>query len=88
VIVVARFLRITALIIAGEMIFALPFHTQRFFRRTMLEPFDISITQLGETLAVCGVAVMFTYFFGGPFADRYSARSLMSVSLLLIRLNT
>ena len=82
----ARFLRITALIIAGEMIFALPFHTQRFFRATMLEAFDISNTQLGDMFAVYGVTAMFSYFFGGPFADRYSARSLMVVSLVLTSL--
>jgi sugar phosphate permease len=80
---VARFLRITALIFAGEMIFALPFHTQRFFRPTMLDAFDISNTQLGDMFAVYGVTAMFSYFFGGPFADRYSARSLMAISLVL-----
>jgi len=58
----------TALIIAGEMIFALPFHTQRFFRATMLEAFDISNTQLGDMFAAYGVTAMFSYFFGGPFA--------------------
>ena len=65
------------------MIFALPFHTQRFFRATMLEAFDISNTQLGDMFAAYGVTAMFSYFFGGPFADRYSARSLMVVSLVL-----
>jgi sugar phosphate permease len=83
---VARFLRITALILAGEMIFALPFHTQRFFRPTLLEAFDISNTQLGDMFAVYGITAMFSYFFGGPFADRYSARSLMVVSLSLTAL--
>jgi len=84
--IVARFLRITALILAGEMIFALPFHTQRFFRPTMLEAFDISNTQLGDMFAAYGVVAMFSYFIGGPFADRYSARSLMAVSLVLTAL--
>ena len=73
----------TALIIAGEMIFALPFHTQRFFRATMLEAFDISNTQLGDMFAAYGVTAMLSYLFGGPFADRYSARSLMIASLVL-----
>ncbi len=79
----ARILRITALILAGEMIFALPFHTQRFFRPTMLEAFDITNTQLGDMFAAYGVVAMISYFAGGPFADRYSARSLMVVSLVL-----
>jgi len=68
------------------MIFALPFHTQRFFRATMLKAFDISNTQLGDMFAVFGVTAMFSYFLGGPFADRYSARSLMVVSLVLTAL--
>jgi hypothetical protein len=34
------------LIIAGEMIFGLPFHTARFFRPTLLEAFGFTNTQL------------------------------------------
>ncbi len=78
-----RVLRITALIIAGEMIFALPFHTQRFFRPTMLEAFNLSNTQLGDMFAVYGLSAMASYLIGGPFADRYSARSLIAGSLVL-----
>ena len=78
-----RILRITALIIAGEMIFALPFHTQRFFRPTLLEAFDLSNTQLGDMFAAYGLTAMVSYLVGGPFADRYSARSLIAGSLVL-----
>ena len=78
----ARILRITALIIAGEMIFSLPFHPQRFFRATLMDSFDITNTQLGDMFAAYGVVAMFSYLIGGPFADRYSARSLMAVSLV------
>ncbi|MGY8794343.1 MAG: MFS transporter, partial [Woeseiales bacterium] len=78
-----RYLRLTALIIAGEMIYSLPFHTQRYFRPTMLEVFELSNTQNGDMFAVFGITAAFSYFFGGPFADRYSARSLMVVSLVL-----
>ena len=79
----SRFLRITALILAGEMIFALPFHTQRYFRPTLLESFDITNTQLGDMFAAYGATAMFAYLLGGPFADRYSARALMATSLVL-----
>ena len=65
------------------MIYGLPFHTQRFFRPTMLEAFDITNTQLGDMFAVYGLTAMFSYFFGGPFADRYAARSLIAVSLMM-----
>ena len=65
------------------MIYGLPFHTQRFFRATMLDAFDITNTQLGDMFAAYGVTAMFSFFFGGPFTDRYSARSLIVVSLVL-----
>jgi len=65
------------------MIYGLPFATQRFFRTTMLDAFGITNTQLGDMFAVYGITAMFSYFFGGPFADRYSARSLIVVSLAL-----
>lgn len=78
-----RILKISALIIAGEMIFSLPFHTQRFFRPTLLEAFNISNTELGDMFAAYGITAMLSYLFGGPFADRYSARGLMTVSLVL-----
>ena len=65
------------------MIYALPFHTQRFFRPTLLEAFNLTNTQLGDMFAVFGITAMVSYLFGGPFADRYSARSLIAVSLVL-----
>ncbi len=65
------------------MVFALPFHTQRFFRPTLLEAFNLSNTQLGDMFAAYGLTAMVSYLIGGPFADRYSARSLMAASLVL-----
>ena len=65
------------------MIFALPFHTQRFFRPTLLEAFNVSNTQLGDMFAAYGLTAMVSYLIGGPFADRYSARPLISGSLVL-----
>jgi len=65
------------------MIYGLPFHTQRFFRPTLLEAFDLTNTQLGDMFAVFGITAMISYLFGGPFADRYPARLLIAVSLVL-----
>jgi len=45
----------TALIIAGEAIFALPFHVTRFFRPTFLEVFEFSNMQLGLVQASSGL---------------------------------
>jgi nitrate/nitrite transporter NarK len=77
-----RTLHIAALILAGEMIFSLPFHAARFFRPTFLEAFSFSNTELGDAFAVYGITAMLAYFPGGALADRYPARKLMSLSLL------
>lgn len=69
------------LILAGEAIFALPFHVARFFRPTVLEVFSISATELGAAQGVYGIVAMLAYFPGGPIADRFSARKLLAVSL-------
>lgn len=69
------------LVLAGELIFGLPFHTARFFRPTYLEVFGWSNTQLGDVFAVYGITAMLAYFPGGVIADHYSPRSLMTFSL-------
>ncbi|MCH9695443.1 MAG: MFS transporter [Gammaproteobacteria bacterium] len=71
-----------ALVVAGELVFGLAFNVPRFFRPTMLEVFNISNTQLGDMFAVYGIAAMLSYFPGGATADHFSARSLMTVSLV------
>jgi len=76
-----RILFIAALVIAGEMVFGLPFHTARFFRPTLLEVFGFTNTQLGDLFAAYGVTAMLSYFPGGALADRYSARRLLTLSL-------
>jgi nitrate/nitrite transporter NarK len=69
------------LILAGEAVYALPFHVTRFFRPTVLEVFGLSNTELGVAQAVYGIVAMLAYFPGGPLADRFSARVLISLSL-------
>ncbi len=71
-----------ALVIAGELVFGLAFNVPRFFRPTMLDVFGISNTELGDMFAAYGVAAVIAYFPGGAIADRFSARSLIVVSLL------
>ncbi|MCB1848901.1 MAG: MFS transporter, partial [Halieaceae bacterium] len=48
----------------------------------MLEVFGLSNTQLGDIFAVYGVVALLAYFPGGAIADRYSARALMTLSLV------
>jgi len=70
-----------ALIIAGEAVFALPFHLARFFRPTVLDVFQLTNTELGAAQAVYGIFAMLSYFPGGPLADRFPARKLLAMSL-------
>lgn len=77
-----RFFLMLTLVLAGEIVFLLPFSLTRFFRPSLLEAFNISNTQLGDVFAVYGVLAMIAYFPGGALADRFSARSLLTVSLL------
>ena len=73
---------IFSLIFAGEMIFSLPFHVARFFRPTVLDSFGLSNADLGDSFAVYGVMAMICYFPGGIIADYFSARRLLTASLL------
>ncbi|MEZ4432714.1 MAG: MFS transporter [bacterium] len=77
-----RALYMAALVIAGEAIFGLPFIIARVFRPTLLDVFALSNLQLGTAMAFYGVVAMLAYFPGGPLADRYPARRLMTAALL------
>ena len=78
-----RIVQMMVLITAGEMIYSLPFHTARFFRPTFLDVFEFSNTHLGDMFAVYGTTAMLSYFPGGVIADRYSARKLLTISLVM-----
>jgi len=64
------------------MIFSLPFHVARFFRPTLLNVFSVTNTQIGDSFAIYGITAMICYFPGGLIADRFSARKLLTISLL------
>jgi MFS family permease len=71
-----------ALIAAGEAVFVLPFVLTRVFRPTFLDVFGITNLELGTAFSFYGIVGMAAYFAGGPLADRYSARRLMTAALL------
>jgi nitrate/nitrite transporter NarK len=77
-----RIVFMICLIVAGEAMFALPFHVARFFRPTVLSVLGFSATELGAVQAVYGVTAMLAYFPGGPLADLFEARKLLTVSLM------
>src|SRR5688572_19426050 len=72
-----------ALIAAGEIIFTLPFVIAPVFRPTFLEVFGLTNLQLATAFSLYGFVAMLAYFLCGPLADRYSARRLMTISLVV-----
>ncbi|MFK7756787.1 MAG: nitrate/nitrite transporter [Flavobacteriales bacterium] len=71
------------LILAGEVIFFLPFVLPRIFKPTLLEVFQISNTDLGLCFSVYGLVAILAYVFGGPIADKYQPKWLLSIALFL-----
>ncbi|MCK5400290.1 MAG: MFS transporter [Flavobacteriaceae bacterium] len=74
---------IILLILSGEAVFILPFVLARIFRPTFLEVFDINNLQLGICQSVYGIVALLSYLFGGPLADKFHPRYLISVALVL-----
>ncbi|QSE96592.1 MFS transporter [Fulvivirga lutea] len=81
-----KYFTITALILAGEVIFLLPFVVTRIYRPTFLAVFDINNFELGSAFSVYGITAMISYFLGGPIADRFESRKLISFSLVVTSL--
>ena len=77
---------IILLILAAEAVFILPFVLQRIFRPTFLETFAINNENLGYCFSVYGIVAFFSYLFGGPLADKFHPKNLMSVALMLTAL--
>ena len=77
-----RVLYIATLVIAGEMVFGLPFHIARFFRPTMLDVFGFTNTQLGDIFAIYGITATLSFFPGGALADWFPARKLIALALI------
>ena len=76
-----RGLSIAALIVAGESVFLLPFVLARVFRPTFLDVFGLTNLELGTAYSVYGIVAMAAYFFGGPLADKFRARTMLAVAL-------
>nr|WP_256364817.1 MFS transporter [Methylocystis sp. SC2] len=69
------------MIVAGESAFLLPFVLARVFRPTLLDVFGATNLQLGAAYAVYGVVAVAAYLFGGPLADKYPARTMLTIAL-------
>ncbi|CAL2101383.1 MFS transporter permease [Tenacibaculum sp. 190130A14a] len=75
-----------SLIIAGEAIFLLPFILMRVFKPVIREAFLITDAQIGEAQALYGITAVISYFFGGFIADKWEAKKLLTLSLVLTAL--
>lgn len=73
--------RLLLLIVAGETIFALPFHLARFFRPTLLLSLGINNAELGWMQSAYGLSALVCYAPGGWLADRVPARYLLPAAL-------
>lgn len=70
------------LVITGEAIFMLPFVIARVFRPTLLDAFGLTNLQLGTAFSAYGMVAMVGYVAGGPLADTFGARKLMTAALI------
>ncbi len=74
---------LTFLIIAGELIFALPFHVIRFFRPSLLEDYYYTNLELGIAFSIYGITAFLSYLPGGYIADKISPKYLLFSSLFM-----
>lgn len=74
------------LILAGESVFIIPFVLSRVFRPTVLEVFSLDNVQLGLCFSVYGMVALLSYLVGGPLADKFPPRKLISMALWLTAL--
>lgn len=77
-----RLAMMIALVVTGEAIFVLPFVIARVFRPTLLDVFGLTNLEYGLAFSAYGAVAMIAYVVGGPLADRYSARRLMTLAAL------
>ena len=68
---------------AGESVFLPAFHLGRYFKTSLMATYEINNVQLGQLYAIYGMFAMGCYFLGGPLADRWSPRKLLSFSLVI-----
>jgi nitrate/nitrite transporter NarK len=76
-----RRLIMACLSLSGGIIFMIPFLHEVYYI-PLQKALDMTNTQLGVMISVFGAASLLTYFPGGWLADRFSARKLITLSML------
>lgn len=70
-----------SLILAGESIYMLPY-MRKSFQTSMEATFELTSFQIGTLNALFGILALACYLPGGWLADRFSARRMLTISLL------
>ncbi|GMN09247.1 MFS transporter [Croceitalea sp. MTPC9] len=74
------------LILAGEAVFILPFVLPRIFRPTVLEVFQMGNLEYNLAVSLYGIIAVPSYLLGGPLADKFPPRKLISTALWMTAL--
>jgi len=69
------------LMLAGESIYMLPY-MRKTFQTSMEHVFQLSATEIGTLNSMFGILALLCYFPSGWLADRFSARKLLTISLV------
>lgn len=77
-----RYFQFFLIVLAAGSIFPL-IYLKTNYQETILEVYGISLAQLNSIFTVLGIAYLLGYFPSGWFADRFSSKKLIFVSLLI-----
>ena len=75
-------LRLILISIAGTMIYGLPYF-RSYYYDAYLQTYGLTNSQLGMFGSIFGIMGACSYLFGGVVADMFSARKLMTISMIL-----
>lgn len=80
-----RYFQFALIVLAGGSIFPL-IYLRTNYQETILQVYGLSLADLNLILSALGVAYVVGYFPSGWLADRFSAKKLLSLSLLMVGL--
>ncbi|NGP45651.1 MFS transporter [Bacillaceae bacterium SIJ1] len=80
-----RYFQFALIVLAGGSIFPL-IYLRTNYQETILEVYGLQLADLNIILSALGIAYVIGYFPSGWMADRFSAKKLLSISLLAVGL--
>ncbi|MGD7053961.1 MFS transporter [Sutcliffiella horikoshii] len=82
---IKRYFQFLLIVLAAGAIFPL-IYLRTNYQGTILEVYDMTLPQLNTIFSVLGIAFIVGYFPSGWISDRFSAKKLISISLLFVGL--